>query len=48
MEAILFWGGVHRFSTNLQEEVEGMRQEVREAKEEENGEINVEREPHTS
>ena len=30
------------------EEVEGVRQEVREAKDEENGEINVEGEPHTS
>ena len=31
-----------------QEEVEGVRQEVREVKDEENGEINVEGEPHTS
>ena len=30
------------------EEVEGVRQEVREVKDEENGEINVEGEPHTS
>ena len=32
----------------LQEEVEVVRQEVREVKDEENGEINVEGEPHTS
>ena len=31
-----------------QEEVEGVRQEVREVKDEENGEIKVEGEPHTS
>ena len=30
------------------EEVEGVRQEVREVNDEENGEINVEGEPHTS
>ena len=30
------------------EEVEGVRQEVREVKDEEKGEIKVEREPHTS
>ena len=30
------------------EEMEGVRQEVREVKDEENGEINVEGEPHTS
>ena len=30
------------------EEVEGVRQEVREVKDEENGEINGEGEPHTS
>ena len=40
-------GGVHRFATNLKE-VEEVRQEVREVKDEENGEINVEGEPHTS
>ena len=41
------FGGVHRFATNLKE-VEEVRQEVREVKDEENGEINVEGEPHTS
>ena len=40
-------GGVHRFATNLKE-VEEVRQEVREVKDEEKGEINVEGEPHTS
>ena len=40
-------GGVHRFATNLKE-VEEVRQEVREVKDEENGGINVEGEPHTS
>ena len=32
----------------MEEEVEGVRQEVREVKDEENGEINGEGEPHTS
>ena len=40
-------GGVQRFATNLKE-VEEVRQEVREVKDEEKGEINVEGEPHTS
>ena len=40
-------GGVHRFATNLKE-VEEVGQEVREVKDEEKGEINVEGEPHTS
>ena len=40
-------GGVHRFATNLKE-VEEVRQEVREVKDEEKGEINVEGEPNTS
>ena len=40
-------GGVHKFATNLKE-VEEVRQELREVKDEEKGEINVEREPHTS
>ena len=40
-------GGVHRFATNLKE-VEEVRQEVREVKDEEKREINVEEEPHTS
>ena len=41
---------MHRLSTNLQveEEVEGVRQEVREVKGKEKGEIKVEGEPHTS
>ena len=39
--------GVHRLATALKE-VEEVRQEVREVKDEENGEINVEEEPHTS
>ena len=40
---------MRRLSTNLQvEEVEGVRQQVREEKGEENGEIKVEGEPHTS
>ena len=41
------FGGVHRFATNLKE-VEEVRQEVREVKDEESGEINVEEELHTS
>ena len=49
-------GGHTLFGRNAQvvyelqegEEVEGVRQEVRELKEEENGEINGEGEPHTS
>ena len=46
MEAIPFWAEV---LYELQsEEVEGVRQEVSEVKNEENGEINVEGEPHTS
>ena len=40
-------GGVHRLATALKE-VEEVRQEVREVKDEENGEIKVEGEPHTS
>ena len=46
----LFLGGMRRLFTNLQveEEVEGVRQEVREVKGEEKGEINGEGEPHTS
>ena len=40
-------GGVHRLATALKE-VEEVRQEVREVKDEESGEINVEGEPHTS
>ena len=40
-------GGVHRFATNLKE-VEEVRQEVREVKDEESGEVNAEGEPHTS
>ena len=40
-------GGVHRLATALKE-VEGVRQEVREVNDEENGEIKVEGEPHTS
>ena len=41
---------MRRLSTNLQveEEVEGVRQEVREVKSEEKREIKVEGEPHTS
>ena len=49
MEAILSLAectGCPRTSSG--EEVEGVRQEVREVKEEENGEINGEGEPHTS
>ena len=46
MESILSLGGMHRFATNLKE-VEA-RQEVREVKDEESGEINAEGEPHTS
>ena len=47
MEAIPFLGGVvlHEIQG---EEVEGVRQEVRDVKDEENGEINGEGEPHTS
>ena len=41
MEAILSVGGMRRL-------VEGVRQEVREVKDEEKGEIKVEGEPHTS
>ena len=50
MEAILSLGGMRRLSTNFKwgEEVEGVRQEVREVKGEEKGEINGEGEPHTS
>ena len=49
MEAITFMGGVHKLLYELQgEEVEGVRQEVREVNDEEKGEINVEGEPHTS
>ena len=40
-------GGGHKFATNLKEGEE-VRQEVREVKDEEKGEINVEGEPHTS
>ena len=40
-------GGVHRFARNLKE-VEEVRQEVREVKDEDKGETNVEGEPHTS
>ena len=47
MEAIPFLGGVQRYSTSFKE-VEEVRQEVREVKDEEKGEINVEGEPHTS
>ena len=45
MEAILSLGGMRRL---LGEEVEGMQQEVREVKDEENGEIHGKGEPHTS
>ena len=50
MEAILSLGRNAQVVYELQvgEEVEGMRQEVREVKDEENGEINGEREPDTS
>ena len=49
-------GGHTLFGRNAQvvyelqvgEEVEGVRQEVREVKDEENGEVKVEGEPHTS
>ena len=43
-------GGVRRFVYEPQvgDEVEEVRQEVREVKDEEKGEINVEGEPHTS
>ena len=49
-ESILSLGGMRRLSTNLQvrEEVEGVRQEVREVKGEEKGEVKAEGEPHTS
>ena len=47
-ESIPFLGGVHRYSKNFREEVEGVRQEVREVKDEENGEIKINGEPHTS
>ena len=49
-ESILSLGGMRRLSTNLQveEEVERVRQAVREVKGEEKGEINCEGEPHTS
>ena len=36
------------YQLQVREEVEGVRQEVREVKDEENGEINGEGEPHTS
>ena len=39
--------GVHKFATNLKE-VEEVRQEVREVKDEGKREINLEGEPHTS
>ena len=39
-------GGVHRLATALKE-VEEVREEVRQVKDEENGEIKVEGEPHT-
>ena len=42
-----FLGGAHRLATALKE-VEEVRQEVQEVKDEEKGEINVEGEPHTS
>ena len=49
MEAIPFFERSAQVLHELQgEEVEGVRQEVREEKDEENGEINVEGEPHTS
>ena len=49
-KSILSLCGVRRLSTNLQveEEVEGVRQEVREVKGEEKKDINGEGEPHTS
>ena len=49
MEAIPILGASAQVLYELQgEEVEGMQQEVREVKDEENGEINGEGEPHTS
>ena len=45
MEAIPFLGGVHRYSTSFKVR---KWKEVREVKDEENGEINVDGEPHTS
>ena len=36
------------YELQVREEVEGVRQQVREVKDEENGEINGEGEPHTS
>ena len=49
MEAIPFFGRSAQVLYDFQgEEVEGVRQEAREVIDEKNGEINVEREPHTS
>ena len=50
MEAILsFCGGAQVvYELQVEDEVEGVRQVVREVKGEENGEIKVEGEPHTS
>ena len=50
MEAILSLGGIAQvvYELYVEKEVEGVRQEVREVNDEENGEINVEGEPHTS
>ena len=42
-----FLDGVHGFATNLKE-VEKVRQEVQQVKDEEKGEINVEGDSHTS
>ena len=44
----LFWRSAQVLYELQGEEVEGVRQEVREVKDEENGEINVEGEPPTS